>query len=280
MYPEAIAQLRCPRHTTIPLELQPNAAYDNQGAIRNGILHCPHCHKRYPIRDGIADLLGFLAFPSSMTQLANGIPLTAWAYERHWRYRALPLLSGEPLGYERELPLITGLLDPTQPGIYLDIACSNGLYARAIANVCTNHGGHVIGIDHALPMLKQARICAQQQGLRISYIRAKAQRLPFAHHSIMGVAMGGALNEIGNADKALREVARVLTPHGRFVLMNLIAAESALGRSAQRLLKSGGVTFWSQRQLNERLAAAGFRLRAQWRYRIVLFSLLNISAPT
>lgn len=320
MYPQALAQITCPNHPATPLFLEAGPTTAADDAVLDGTLRCPTCRARYHIRNGIADLLGPRHLPDSPAQLTNILPLTAWAYERIWRPRALSLLAGEPLGYERELPLIGGLLAPERGGLYVDVACSNGLYARAIARALqgaaradssepvspldqrpttenqpqpaigpsafapdlsanARPGGstsHVIGIDHSLPMLRQARAYAQAEGLRISFVRAKAQRLPLADRSVAGLAMGGSLNEIGDADGALRELARTLAHDGRCVMMGLISARTPPGRTLQALLGTGGITFWPLEELNRRLAAAGLRLRAQWRHRVVIFSLLTL----
>jgi uncharacterized protein YbaR (Trm112 family) len=116
MYPEALPYLRCPRHPGTPLVLAPGARYAADGAILAGALRCPGCGASYPIAGGVLDLLGPHDRPDSPAQLANAIPLTAWGYERLWRGRALSLLAGEPLGYERELPLICGLAAPGGKG--------------------------------------------------------------------------------------------------------------------------------------------------------------------
>lgn len=274
MYPEALAFLRCPREPTAPLELSPGTRYTDDGAIETGLLRCSSCGMDYPIRTGVADLLPGLGLPNNPTQLANALPLTAWAYERTWRPQALTLLSGEPFGYERELLLLTGLAGAERGGLIVDLACSNGLYARALER--TRHGtpGHVIGIDHAMPMLQQARTFARAEKLRISFVRAKAQALPFAAGAVTTSAMGGSLNEIGDSALALRELCRTLAPTGRSVLMSLVAGDTPSGRAFQGLLGLGGVEFPPLDEFNHQLAAAGLRLRAQLRYRVVVFSLV------
>lgn len=274
MYAEALEFLRCPRHTDAPLALERGARYDGDGSIRRGRLRCPICRACYPIDGGILDLLGPLALPRSPAQIVNYLPPTAWGYERLWRPRALPLLAGEPLGYARELPLIVGLAAPGRGGLFVDVACSNGLYARALERARGGAPGHTIGVDHALPMLRQARAYARAEGLRISYVRASAQALPVAPGSAAIVAMGGSLNEIGDAGRALAQLRRTLAPDGRCVMMGLVRAETAAGRALQGALGAGGVAFWPLAELNRRCAEAGLRLRAQWRHRVVVFSLL------
>lgn len=275
MYPEALDYLACPRHPQSRLALAEGADRARDGAFVAGALVCPSCRARYRIIDGVADLLGPLALPDSPAQLTNYLPITAWGYERTWRPRALSLLSGEPFGYERELPLIVGLAEPARGGLIVDVACSNGLYARALERGRGSAPGHVIGIDHALPMLHEARAFARAEGLRISYVRAKAQALPFAPGSATVLAMGGSLNEIGDAGLAMRELRRVLAPAGRVALMCLVRGATPPGRALQGLLGLGGIAFPTSEELNLRLTGAGLRLLAQWQYRVVLFSLLG-----
>lgn len=275
MYAEALEFLTCPRHPTTRLTLEPGARYDSRGEIIAGVLRCSACGARYSLRQGVVDLLDPLTFPDNLTQLINALPITAWGYERTWRPHALTLLSGEPFGYERELPLITGMAAPERGGLIVDVACSNGLYARALEHARRNAPGHVIGIDHAFPMLQQARLYAQAEGLRISFVRARAQALPFAAGSANVLAMGGSLNEIGNIPAALRELRRVLAPTGRVAMMCLVRDEQPMGRAVQSVMGLAGVAFPSLDQLNRAFAAAELRLRAQWRYRIVVFSLLT-----
>jgi SAM-dependent methyltransferase len=275
MYLELLGQLCCPACPGERLTLEPGAHIDeDESAVHSGKLRCAACARRYRIAHGIVDLLGLAYLPDSPAQVSNFLPPTAWAYERTWRPRALSLLTGEPFGYARELPLLRELMQPQRGGLYIDVACSNGLYARALAEGLHSAPGHVVGIDHAWPMLRQARSFAQRAGLRISYIRARAQALPFAEGTAAGVAMGGSLNEIGDAAGSLREMRRVLAPAGRCVLMNLLRAEQPAGRALQRVLAAGGIRFWTLAQLNARLEAAALRRVAQWRYGVVAFSLL------
>jgi SAM-dependent methyltransferase len=282
VYPELLAQLICPDHPQSRLEIEPGAQTEKDGAIRRGRLRCPVNEVGYEIDQGIVDFIGPWDLPNSPAQLTNYLAPTAWAYERTWRPRALTLLSGEPFGYDRELPLVSELMAPERGGLYLDVACSNGLYARALSRAlgAASGHGHVAGIDHSLPMLRQAQVFAQRENLPISYIRAKAQRLPFQDDSIAGVVMGGSLNEIGDVDACLREIRRVLACSGRCVIMNLIQAEHSSGRTLQKFLGLGGTAFWTLDELNRRFQHNGLTLKAQWRYGVVVFTLLApLSVP-
>lgn len=273
MYQAALAHLVCPADCT-RLHLAADAVFAADGSVEQGQLLCPLCQRQYAIEDGIPNLLLDKARFKSPAQFLNTLSPTAWIYERSWRPRALSLLSGEPFGYERELPLITGLAAAQRGGLLLDVACSNGLYARALERARHRAPGHVIGIDHSRPMLNQARAFARRNRLSISYVQASAQALPVAPASAAALVMGGSLNEIGDVALALGEIRRVLRSDGRCVMMTLVRAEQAPGRLLQTMLAGGGLSFPTLAETNHSFQAAGLRIAAQWRYRLVLFTLL------
>lgn len=276
MYPDLLASLCCPACGRALTLAAGKRAPD--GDVLTGALACAGCAAVYPLRGGIADFLGPPA-PPTPAQAVNEWRLTAWAYERVWRPFALTLLSGQRFPYRRELPLVTGLAGAEQGGLFVDVACSNGLYARALARRLDGRGA-VVGIDHSLAMLDEARRRACAAGLRISYLRASAQALPIRPGAAAGVLIGGSLNEIGDLDTCLSEACRVLASGGRFVAMGLAQARSRAGGLLQRALAGGGVCFWPPAALVERLTRSGLRAAGLWRYGLVLFLVgVRLSEP-
>jgi SAM-dependent methyltransferase len=244
---------------------------EHTGEIRAGALRCQRCERQTAIRDGIWDALGDAPLPHTPAQLTNYLPITARLYEPLWRWQSLSLLTGRRFPLHEELTLLRQLIQP-QPGqLYIDVACSAGLYARALAEP----GAIVVGIDHAWSFLHEARDRARRAGLRISYIRAAAQRLPFADSVASGAAMGGSLNEIGDQQQALQEIERVLQPDARYFCMSLREAGSLWGRMFQRLLSSGGIVFPSEATARQWLAQARLQRLAQWQWRVVAITLLR-----
>lgn len=266
---DLLPALRCPACSGALDLCDPRC--DATGEALSGALHCA-CGAIYPIRDGIADFLG-PPRPPTIAQLTNELPATAWAYERLWRPFALTLLSGESFPYQRELALVTEWAGAARGGLFVDVACSNGLYARALARAICHAPGHVIGVDHALPMLQEARQRARAAGVRVSYLRASAQALPVASGAAAGVTIGGSLNEIGDLDACLREVRRILASDGRFVTMTLLRAQGVAGRAVQRAASAGGIAFWSREELLQRFRAAGLYPQRDEQHGIVLFTL-------
>jgi SAM-dependent methyltransferase/uncharacterized protein YbaR (Trm112 family) len=269
VYSDLLPHLRCVGCRK-PLALQ-QPRLDRAGEIVGGELACQGCASRYPIREGVADFLG-APKPPTAAQITNELPPTAWVYERAWRPFALTLLSRQSFTYRRELPLIARLVAPERGGLYLDVACSNGLYARALARNMRG-AGHVAGVDHSMPMLRQARRYALGAGLRISYVRAKAQALPVAEGAAAGITIGGSLNEIVDLDGCLGEVRRTVGAGGRFLAMTLARAATPGGRLLQRLLRLGGIEFWSPVELSGHLARHRLRTVARWQYGLVMFHL-------
>jgi ubiquinone/menaquinone biosynthesis C-methylase UbiE/uncharacterized protein YbaR (Trm112 family) len=269
VYTDLLSYLRCSScHDMLALE-QPEQ--DSAGEIIAGRLRCVACAACYPIRDGVADFLG-RPRPPSAAQVVNELPPTAWVYERLWRPFALSLLTGERFTYQRELPLIAALAEAQRGGLYLDIACSNGLYARAMARTMGSAAGHVAAIEHSFPMLAQGRRFARDAGLRISFVRARAQALPIAAGAVAGVVIGGSLNEIGDLDTCLAEVQRTLARDGRFVAMTLTRAGTPAGRAIQGMVGLGGILFWTPNELVAHFTDHGLRTVGSWRYGIVLFT--------
>jgi SAM-dependent methyltransferase len=271
MYPELVSVVRCPNCTAHPLTLL-GPLYDGD-EIAAGALRCSACGAQTPIREGIWDALSDRSLPLTPAQITNYLPLAARLYEPLWRWRALSLLSGRRFPLREELTLLRGLLRPQSEHFYLDVACSAGLYARALAVP----GAIVAGVDHSWAMLSEARRLARSRGLRISYIRASAQSLPIRNNAAAGVGMGGSLNEIGDRHAALCEIRRVLRQDGRFVCMNLVGADSGWGCVLQRGLGTGGIDFPADTTLRRGFEQAGLRLLAQWRWRVVTITLLQRS---
>lgn len=276
MYAELLPFLRCPFCTASPLRLLGGLEDEATGEIRAGALGCERCQRQTPIIDGVWDALADTPLPRTPAQLTNYVPLTARLYEKLWRWQALTVLSGRRFPLFEELTLLRQLIRP-QPGqLYVDVACSEGLYARALATP----GTIVVGLDHSWAFVRQAQERARREQLRISYIRAAAQALPLADAVAAGAAMGGSLNEIGDQQQALAEIGRILRPDGRYFCMSLRAAQSSWGRALQRLLSTGGIVFPDEQTFRGWLAQARLRRLAQWRWRVVAITLLRVERGT
>lgn len=248
MYSEHLSALWCPHcHRTLT---------QHDGDNDHGTVVCTSGHT-FVIRSGVLDLLG-AATPLSMAAWSNEWTITAWLYERIWRPFALTLLSGQSYPYPREQHWLCSNGVAPQ-GVVVDVACSNGLYARMLAQAYPHT--HVIGIDRALPMLVEAVIRARRANLRISYVRADARALPLKTACAATVVIGGSWNEMEELPQVFAEMARISAPRATLLAMALLQSRRRLGRLVQRVLRSGGVQFFDAQTLTNDLRRAGWEMQ-------------------
>jgi demethylmenaquinone methyltransferase/2-methoxy-6-polyprenyl-1,4-benzoquinol methylase len=104
-------------------------------------------------------------------------------------------------------------------GSALDICCGTGDLAFELANLVTP-GGHVVGCDFSEPMLDLAREKAAERaigGVRFEW--ADALELPFDGERFDALSVGFGVRNLADLDRGLREMARVLKPGGRAVIL-------------------------------------------------------------
>ena len=94
----------------------------------------------------------------------------------------------------------------------LDLGCGGGLSAEALAR----RGACVIGVDPSTASLAAARSHAQATGLSIHYQAGVGEALPLATQAVDRVVCVEVLEHVDDPQDLLREVRRVLRPHGLF----------------------------------------------------------------
>lgn len=103
----------------------------------------------------------------------------------------------------------------------LDVCCGTGDLALELAKLVTP-GGHVVGCDFSEPMLDLARekVAARDaDGVRFEW--ADALELPYDGERFDAVTVGFGLRNLADLDRGLREMARVLKPGGRAVILEI-----------------------------------------------------------
>ena len=135
--------------------------------------------------------------------------IISFRLDQGWRRYAVARL-----GWERE-----------PEGIYLDL-CAGTLDFGATLARRGGFRGRVVGADFVREMLELGR----DKAPRIAPVNADALDLPFPDRVFDGVMIGWGLRNLVDLDGGMAEVARVLQPGGRLVIL-----ETALPR--QRLLR-------------------------------------------
>lgn len=104
----------------------------------------------------------------------------------------------------------------------LDIATGGGHTALALAPQVR----HVVASDLTPAMLEAAERFIRGQGVEnVSFEIAEAERLPFSDASFDIVSCRVAPHHFADPEAYVREVARVLRPGGRFLMMDSVAPE-------------------------------------------------------
>jgi demethylmenaquinone methyltransferase / 2-methoxy-6-polyprenyl-1,4-benzoquinol methylase len=142
--------------------------------------------------------------------------LLSFNVDRRWRRRAI-----RALGWERDAD-----------GTYLDL-CAGTLDVSV--ELARQHGfrGRVMAADFAEPMLRAGR--DKVLGAAVHAVAADALTLPLPDSSCAGAIVAFGVRNLADLDAGLREVARVLTPGARFVILEFTTPRSAIIRSGYHL---------------------------------------------
>ncbi len=131
--------------------------------------------------------------------------------DRRWRRAAVDFLDRP--GPLRVLDLCAGTAD---------------LLMEAVGR---HPGARGTGVDLSLPMLERGAAKLRGGGLqdRTSLCAGDVEALPFADGSFDAALVAFGIRNVGRREAALREVARVLRPSGRLVVLEFSMPRGALG---------------------------------------------------
>jgi len=116
----------------------------------------------------------------------------------------------------------------------LDLCTGTGELALA-AVAAVGETGLVVGVDFSTPMLQRA---AAKDGAaqRLEWLRGDGQQLPFLDETFDRVLIGFSTRNFADLPQALLEMARVLRPEGRLVVLET-------GKPRHPLVKLGYYTY-------------------------------------
>ncbi len=98
----------------------------------------------------------------------------------------------------------------------LDVCCGTGDLALALLGA-VSPGGRVVGLDFSAAMLDAAR----RKSDRVEWVRGDALALPFAEATFAAATIGFGMRNLADPLLGFRELARVVSPGGRVVCLEL-----------------------------------------------------------
>ena len=214
-----------------------------------GPVHCVGCGARFPVGEGMIDLVGERPLPRGFQRGME----SAWiarGYERYVRPTFELLLTRGQFDRDSEYVVYRSMLGKPESPV-LDLGCGTGLFARRLVRDLAA-GTEVIGLDVSKPMIEEAIALSREGGVSIDYVRAEAPGLPFQDKSIGAVLHAGGLHFILDAESLLAEVARVLKPKGMYV-GSCLSTPAFMGP----FHRAAGIHPRSEQHLRELIAQAG-----------------------
>jgi ubiquinone/menaquinone biosynthesis C-methylase UbiE len=171
-----------------------------------------------------------------------------WApeYDRHYLQR----LVFEPV---QKAVLELAAQEVTHPAAILDVGCGTGRLLRTAAERFPE--ARLEGVDAAQGMIEQAKASAGPQST-INFQVAAAEHLPFPDAQFDLAFSTMTFHHWADQRGGAAEIARVLTPSGRWILADFIA--TGLLRYVRRLFRM--TRFLERQQLDALLASAGLRV--------------------
>ncbi|WP_291842483.1 class I SAM-dependent methyltransferase [Bradyrhizobium sp.] len=161
-----------------------------------------------------------------------------------------------------ERQLLARLLGKVDGQKLLDVGCGDGAIAFGLAQ----QGATVTALDADPSMIAAARVREKNEATRVQFVEGDAESLPFGDATFDVVVAVTVLCFVQDAERAVKEIARVLKPGGRLVI-------GELGRwslwAAQRRIRGWlghpvwrAVKFRTAADLRSLAEAAGLRVVA------------------
>jgi len=135
------------------------------------------------------------------------------------------LSAGQDMRWRRQAVELLGDLSGK---IALDLCCGTGDFIRILLE---KYGGHikVFGADFSPDMLNPAKSRLNpKNNSNLVLCQADALHLPFTDKSIDAVTIGFGIRNIADRLSALKEIHRVLKPHGRLVMIEPAMPENPI----------------------------------------------------
>ena len=183
-----------------------------------------------------------------MSQTRNGhnsgfVPAAGWRWLTPL-YDCLCACAGLGTSFKRRMVTLAHIAPDDR---VLDVGCGTGTLAILLAQSFPSCD--VVALDPDPQVLAIARQKAERRGIRVSFIQARAESIPFADCSFDVVFSTLMLHHLSDDRKtvALQEIHRLLDPKGRLLLADFDSSQSLMFIGKYR----------SRRRLAEWISQAG-----------------------
>jgi ubiquinone/menaquinone biosynthesis C-methylase UbiE len=122
-------------------------------------------------------------------------------------------------------------LDPRLGDRLLDVGCGSGAAVRAAASSVDR----VVGVDLSEGMIARARELAGATA-NVEFSVADAEALPFEDATFTALLCTTSFHHYPNPERAVAEMARVLTPGGRIVIADMVS-DRLIMRAVDQMLR-------------------------------------------
>jgi ubiquinone/menaquinone biosynthesis C-methylase UbiE len=161
----------------------------------------------------------------------------------------------------REIDIVLQYLKPGRAMRILDLGCGSGRISRALINT----RAQVVGLEADIAQMKQTAQDFKTLGCAGFYpVIANGQFLPFKRASFDAVVCFRVLKYIPEYELTIREMHRVLKPHGRLILeiSNLYSWEILINRLKPKKAGPAVLHYFTLNRMVKLLKRNGFKVVA------------------
>jgi len=155
---------------------------------------------------------------------------------------------------EKRIPLSISLIN--NKGKILDIGCRWG----DVTNEIYKKNKNIIGIEFVSKFVKMAR----KKYPHIKFKVGDAQKIPFDNNSFNTIFIGEVIEHLINQEKAIKEIHRVLKPHGELILStpNIASLRCRIKLLLGKFIDDdkGHINLLTKKQLINLLESNGFKI--------------------
>lgn len=109
------------------------------------------------------------------------------------------------------------IINPSPNSSLLDLATGTGKFAFEFAKL--NRNLKIFALDFSEKMIEIGKQRAKEHHYNVEFILGDALNIPFSDSTFEIVSMSYGIRNVASIEKCLKEIARVLKPKGRFVII-------------------------------------------------------------